>query len=256
MFLGDVDYLIWELYYTLPIKANHAHLPCMQAYSLCAFIRCTFCISTYVLASYKVANRESSRRTRGARGAARGAATRSDRGRRGGRWTDARRVRSRPTGRVRSLRELTRLQPDAGTVTSGQFSSASGRCFVGARFLFDQRIRSVTGPARLVKPGASGRLGPARPVVLHGATSASGPRDQRIRSAWQQRFQVPNGSIRRDTSINTRWPAQSSRSCTLWHTCEHFELSNSHPTHLSCFFAYSKWDWVIQVYLHCEIASS
>jgi hypothetical protein len=34
MFLNDVDYLVWELYYTLPIKANYAHL---QAYSLCAF---------------------------------------------------------------------------------------------------------------------------------------------------------------------------------------------------------------------------
>jgi hypothetical protein len=39
-------------------------------------------------------------------------------------------VRSRSIGRVRSIRELTGLQPDAGTVTSGQFSSASGRCFV------------------------------------------------------------------------------------------------------------------------------
>jgi hypothetical protein len=37
MFLDDVDYLVWDLYYTLPIKANHAHLPCMQAYSLCSF---------------------------------------------------------------------------------------------------------------------------------------------------------------------------------------------------------------------------
>jgi hypothetical protein len=33
------------LYFT--IKANHVHLPCMQAYSLCAFIRCTFGISTH-----------------------------------------------------------------------------------------------------------------------------------------------------------------------------------------------------------------
>jgi hypothetical protein len=42
----------------------------------------------------------------------------------------------------------------------------------------------------------------------------------------------------------------------IWHTCEHFELSNTPPTHLSCFFTYSKWDWVIQVHLHYEIASS
>jgi hypothetical protein len=37
MFLDDVDYLVWDLYYTLPIKSNHAHLPCMQAYSLRSF---------------------------------------------------------------------------------------------------------------------------------------------------------------------------------------------------------------------------
>ena len=30
-------------------------------------------------------------------------------------------------GRVRSVRELTELQPDAGTVASGQFNSASGQ---------------------------------------------------------------------------------------------------------------------------------
>jgi hypothetical protein len=80
--------------------------------------------------------------------------------------------------------------------------------------------------------------------------------DQRVRSMRPRRFQVSNGSIRRGTYINTRWPAQSSLSCILWHTCEHFEPSNSPPTHLSCFFPYSKWDWVIQVHLHCEIASS
>jgi hypothetical protein len=40
------------------------------------------------------------------------------------------RVRSLSTRRIRSLRDLTRLQPDAGTVASGQFCSASGRCFV------------------------------------------------------------------------------------------------------------------------------
>jgi hypothetical protein len=36
--------------YTLPNKANQVYVPCMQAYSLCAFLpRCTFFISTYVL---------------------------------------------------------------------------------------------------------------------------------------------------------------------------------------------------------------
>jgi hypothetical protein len=62
------------------------------------------------------------------------------------------RVRSRPTRHVRSLRELTGLQPDAGTVASGQFCSTSGRCFV---------------------------------VRCSGLTSASGPlRDQRVRSSF------------------------------------------------------------------------
>jgi hypothetical protein len=53
--------------YTLPNKANHVHLPCMQAYSLCAFSSdAHFCISTYAPASYKIVNKESSCRTRGA----------------------------------------------------------------------------------------------------------------------------------------------------------------------------------------------
>jgi hypothetical protein len=107
------------------------------------------------------------------------------------------RVRSWLTGHVRSLRVLTRLQPDTGTVAFDQFYSASSRCFVGALLRLDQRVRSVTGPARL--------------VVLH----ASGLRDQRVRSARLLWFRVPNGSIRRGMSINTRWSAQSSYSCTL-----------------------------------------
>jgi hypothetical protein len=73
-------------------------------------------------------------------------------------------IRSQSTGRIRSIWELTGLQPDAGTVASGQFCSAFGRCLGGALLRLDQRVRSVTGPAR--------------PVVLH----ASGPRDERVRS--------------------------------------------------------------------------
>jgi hypothetical protein len=37
MFLDDVDYLVWYLYDTPLIKANHAYLPRMQTYSLCSF---------------------------------------------------------------------------------------------------------------------------------------------------------------------------------------------------------------------------
>jgi hypothetical protein len=61
--------------YTLPNKANHVHLPCMQAYSLYAFSSDTpFCMSIYAPASYRIANRESSRCTRGAGRATLGAA--------------------------------------------------------------------------------------------------------------------------------------------------------------------------------------
>jgi hypothetical protein len=160
-------------------------------------------------------------------------------------------VRSQSTGRVRSFRELTGLQPDAG--------SMSGRCFVGARLRLDQRVRSVTEPARPVVLRAFGPRDERVRSVLrkrrHCAIGASGQFDQRVRSAWLRLFQVPNSYIRRGTSINTRWPAQGSL-LHSWHTYEHFELSNSPLTHLSCFFVYSKWDWVIQVHLHCEIASS
>jgi hypothetical protein len=49
-------------------------------------------------------------------------------------------------------------------MASDQFDSASGRCLGGALLRLDQRVRSVTGPARL--------------VILR----ASGPRDERVRS--------------------------------------------------------------------------
>jgi hypothetical protein len=57
---------------------------------------------------------------------------------------------------------------------------------------------------------ASGQ-GPARPVKLH----ASGLCDQRVRSARLLLNLVPNSSIQRGTSINTRWLAQDSHSCIL-----------------------------------------
>jgi hypothetical protein len=68
------------------IKANHAHPPCMQAYSLCAFHSMHLLHKHLRTASYRIANREPSHRTRGAQGAARGTAARSDRSRRGGYW--------------------------------------------------------------------------------------------------------------------------------------------------------------------------
>jgi hypothetical protein len=97
------------------------------------------------------------------------------------------RVRSLSTGRVRSLRELTGLQPDADTMASGQFCSVSGRCFVGARLRLDQRVRSVTGPAHPVILRASGRcVERVRSVVRERSRcviGASGQFDQRVRSA-------------------------------------------------------------------------
>jgi hypothetical protein len=110
-------------------------------------------------------------------------------------------------GRVRSLRELTGLQPDAGTVASGQFCSASSHCFVGARLRLNQRVWSVTRPARPVVLRASGPRDQRVRSVLrkrrHCAIGASGQFDQRVRSVRLLRFQVSNGSIRRGTSINT-----------------------------------------------------
>jgi hypothetical protein len=65
--------------------------------------------------------------------------------------------------RVRSIRELTGLQPDAGTVASSQFSSAFGRCFVvrcsgltsASGPLWDQRVRSsfARPVVAVAKPG-------------------------------------------------------------------------------------------------------
>jgi hypothetical protein len=83
-------------------------------------------------------------------------------------------------------------------------------------------LTSVSGPLRdlrvrssFARPvnstsvsGRASRMGGVR-------TCASGPRDQHVRSARLQLFQVPNGYIRRVTFINTRWPAQGSISCTL-----------------------------------------
>jgi hypothetical protein len=144
--------------------------------------------------------------------------------------------------------ELTGLQPDADIVASDATSSASGRWFTGALLgltsasgqLRYQRVRSSF--ARLVNStSVSGRASRMDGV----RTCASGPCDQHVRSARLLRNLMPNGSIRRGTSINTHWPDLSSNSSILWHTCEHFELSNTPPTYLSCFFAYSKWDWVI-----------
>jgi hypothetical protein len=78
-------------------------------------------------------------------------------------WTRWR-IRSQSIGRVRSTWELTGLQPDTGTVASGQFDSASGRCLSGALLRLDQRVWSV--------------IGPGCPVILR----ASGPRDEHVRS--------------------------------------------------------------------------
>jgi hypothetical protein len=86
--------------------------------------------------------------------------------------SDARRVQSHTIGRVWSLRELTGLKPDAGTVASGRCvkrvrscrcarstvrsacpvvaRGASGRCFAGARY-------SAIGASDRLS-GASGRL--------------------------------------------------------------------------------------------------
>jgi hypothetical protein len=136
-------------------------------------------------------------------------------------WTSDRtrwRVRSRSTGRVRSLWKLTGLQPDAGTVASGATSSASSRCFAGALLgltsasgqLRDQRVRSSF--ARPVNStSASGRASRMGGVC----TCAFDPCDQRVWSARLLLNLVPNGSIRRGTSINTRWPAQGFLSHSL-----------------------------------------
>jgi hypothetical protein len=127
--------------------------------------------------------------------------------------------RTQSIGRVRSIWELTGLEPDTGTVASGQFDGASGRCLGGALLRLDLRVRSVTGPARPVILRVSGPCDECVQSVLRKrrrcVIGASGQLDQRVRSARLQLFQVPNGYIRRGTSINTRWPAEGSISWTF-----------------------------------------
>jgi hypothetical protein len=88
-----------------------------------------------------------------------------------------------------------------------------------ARLSVHRRVRSVTGPARPVLTSASGgsdqrvrsvvrKLAVTRPARPVGRTSASGATRVRLDL-------VPNGYIRRGTSINTRWPAQGSYSWTF-----------------------------------------
>jgi hypothetical protein len=93
------------------------------------------------------------------------------------------RVRSRSTGRVRSCVEAYWKRPDAGTMAS---SSSIVRVRSLTRWSvarLDQRVRSITGPAR---PVALSRMGGVR-------ICASGQFDQRVWSARLQQFQVPNG---------------------------------------------------------------
>ena len=81
-------FIIQSIIMLIYLACKHIH--CVH------FIRCTFCISTYAPASYKIANWEPGRHTRGARGAARGVAARSDQSRRRGRWGTSRVPRSPP----------------------------------------------------------------------------------------------------------------------------------------------------------------
>jgi hypothetical protein len=98
------------------------------------------------------------------------------------------RVRSQSIRRVRSFRELTGLKLDAGTVASGQFCSAFGRCFVvrcsgltsASGPLWDQRIWSYFArPVRVTS--ASGQcfasVGVVRSACPVSLTSASDQRD-------------------------------------------------------------------------------
>jgi hypothetical protein len=70
-------------------------------------------------------------------------------------------VRSQSTGHVRSIRELTGLQPGAGTMASGQFCSVSGHYFV----VRCSGLTSVSGPLRDQRVRSSF----ARPVVAWSA---------------------------------------------------------------------------------------
>jgi hypothetical protein len=60
-------------------------------------------------------------------------------------------IRSRSTGLVRSLWELTGLQPDAGTMTSDSSSVRVQSLIRWSVARLDQRVRSVMGPARPVE---------------------------------------------------------------------------------------------------------
>jgi hypothetical protein len=115
------------------------------------------------------------------------------------------------TGRVRSVLSVCPCfgsQIGRGGASGHDRPDASGRC---ESLLDSNRTLALWRPVRLA----------ACPVAVllercSGLTSASGPlRDQRVRSARLQQFQLTNGYIRRGTSINTRWPAQGSNSCTL-----------------------------------------
>jgi hypothetical protein len=123
--------------------------------------------------------------------------------------------------RVRSLRELTGLQQDTGTVASSQFCSASSRCFVGRCLgltsasgpLRDQRVQSCF--ARPVRMMSDEHVWLVLREHRRCAIGTSGQCDQSVRSARLQLFRVSNGYIQRCTSINTHWPAQGSFSWTF-----------------------------------------
>jgi hypothetical protein len=98
------------------------------------------------------------------------------------------RVRSRSTGRVRSLWELTGLQPDAGTMVSGSSSVRVRSLLRWSIARLDQRVWSVTGPARSIECRASGQFNQCvQSCFVHGwcthlrvqsvLTSVSGQRD-------------------------------------------------------------------------------
>jgi hypothetical protein len=89
------SWMMWTTLYEI-CMILHSLKQIMLIYLACKhihcahFVQCTVFISTYTSASYMIANRESSRSTRGTRGAARGVASRGDRSRRRGRWRTSR----------------------------------------------------------------------------------------------------------------------------------------------------------------------
>jgi hypothetical protein len=95
---------------------------------------------------------------------------------------------------------------------------ASSRCFAGA-------LLGLTSASGQLRDHASGRASRVRSISTSASGRASrmggvrtyafGQFDQHVRSTRLQRFQVPNGSIRRGTSIYTRWSAQGSHPCIL-----------------------------------------